>query len=189
MKDILSIALAKKLHPAISSLVMNGIDEAEHIMGPAYAVRIVQATRTIAFQNALYNQPHDHIDNDHDGKTDEADEKVTNAKGGSSYHNYGLAFDFCILFLDAASGKYIFHPVRSWKINSVWMTVIEVFKKRGFTWGADWDNDGITKAQGDKDEHLVDAPHLQKTFQYHWLDLLAKYNRKDFIPGTSFVKL
>lgn len=28
-------------------------------------------------------------------------------------------------------------------------------------WGADWDNDGITKAQGDKDETFVDLPHFE----------------------------
>lgn len=46
-------------------------------------------------QNALYNQPTDKKDNDGDGKVDEPDEKVTNAKGGESPHNYlpALAFD------------------------------------------------------------------------------------------------
>lgn len=46
-------------------------------------------------QEALYRQPYDGIDNDHDGQVDEKDEKVTNAKAGQSYHNYypSRAFD------------------------------------------------------------------------------------------------
>ena len=46
-------------------------------------------------QDRLFNQPWDHIDNDQDGKIDEADEKVTNARAGQSYHNFypSRAFD------------------------------------------------------------------------------------------------
>lgn len=45
-------------------------------------LRVAQATRTIAQQNALYAQ----------GRTAPG-RIVTNAKGGESYHNYGLAID------------------------------------------------------------------------------------------------
>lgn len=53
-------------------------------------------------QLALYNQPFDHVDNDHDGKIDEPDEKVTNAKPGQSYHNTypSKAFDIAFKTID-----------------------------------------------------------------------------------------
>lgn len=54
---------------------------------------VVQGVRTIAYQNSLYNQPIDGIDNDNDKKIDEPDEKVTGARGGQSPHNYKLAVD------------------------------------------------------------------------------------------------
>jgi len=114
-----------------------------------------------------------------DGRIDEADEKVTNAKGGRSMHNYGLAIDFVIQV----------HGLPKWVVDNNWMLVVKAFKEQGFRWGADWDNDGKTKAQGDKDEHLVDAPHFEMSFSYSWQQLLAKYLNKEFLPGTKYLKL
>lgn len=51
------------------------------------------AYRSIKEQHGLYIQPTDGIDNDRDGKIDEADEKVTKADGGQSPHNFDLARD------------------------------------------------------------------------------------------------
>ena len=48
-------------------------------------VKIICGTRTIKEQNELYAI----------GRT-KAGKKVTNAKGGSSFHNYGIAFDIGI---------------------------------------------------------------------------------------------
>jgi peptidoglycan L-alanyl-D-glutamate endopeptidase CwlK len=49
-------------------------------------------------QTALYNQPFDHKDNDGDGKVDEGDEKVTQAKAGQSPHNYLPSFAIDVAF-------------------------------------------------------------------------------------------
>lgn len=48
-------------------------------------------------QHCLFIQPHDHKDNDGDGKIDEADEFVTNADSGQSKHNKlpSDAIDLC----------------------------------------------------------------------------------------------
>lgn len=51
-------------------------------------------------QDELYNRPWDGIDNDNDGKIDEKDEKVTQAKAGQSYHNHYPARAFDIAFKD-----------------------------------------------------------------------------------------
>lgn len=71
-----------KLHPYVKHLAemlieickKNGVD-----------IIITQTLRTAAEQNALYAQ----------GRT-KPGRIVTNAKGGDSYHNYGLAFDIAV---------------------------------------------------------------------------------------------
>ena len=54
---------------------------------PDLEVVLTTTYRSPEEQTRLYNQPHDGIDNDKDGKIDEKDEKVTNAKAGQSKHN------------------------------------------------------------------------------------------------------
>ncbi|MBC7424972.1 MAG: M15 family metallopeptidase [Bacteroidia bacterium] len=49
-------------------------------------------------QTALYNQPFDKKDNDGDGRIDEADEKVTQAKALQSPHNYLPSFAIDVAF-------------------------------------------------------------------------------------------
>jgi peptidoglycan L-alanyl-D-glutamate endopeptidase CwlK len=100
---------------------------------------IAQAYRSIAEQNALYAQ----------GRTAPGP-KVTNAPGGTSYHNYGLAVDYCLL----VDGKAV------WEVNKDWRTVAAEAKKLGFEWGGEW-------------KDFVDYPHLQMTFGLSIKDLQA----------------
>lgn len=100
---------------------------------------IAQAYRSIAEQNALYAK----------GRT-KPGPKVTNARGGTSYHNYGLAIDFCL----KVDGKAI------WSVNKDWRTVATEAKKLGFEWGGEW-------------KSFVDYPHLQMTFGLSIKDLQA----------------
>lgn len=75
---------------------------------------------------------------------------VTYAKGGESYHNYGLAIDYALRNND---GSII------WDINydgnkngeSDWFEVAEIAKNLGFEWGGDWHN-------------FKDYSHLQMDF-------------------------
>lgn len=88
---------------------------------------ITQGLRTIAEQNALYAQ----------GRS-KPGPIVTNAKGGTSYHNYGLAFDFALLLPNGTS--------LSWDINrdgdkdktADWQEVVQEAKRLGLEWGGDW---------------------------------------------------
>lgn len=183
MRDKISIPRVAELHPAIVNEVEQKIDEAEALIADNVAMRVVQANRTIAYQNDLYAQ----------GRT-KPGPIVTKARGGESYHNYGLAFDFAFVIDRDRNGTY---EEMSWDTRADfdkdgipdWREVVNVFRAAGYIWGADWDNDGVTKAEGDRDEHLVDAPHLQKTFGYSVHQLYQKYISKDFIPGTMYVKL
>lgn len=82
---------------------------------------------------------------------------VTNAKGGESYHNYGLAVDFA---LKTPSENVIWDMKYDGNKNgkSDWYEVVDLAKKLGFTWGGDWPN-------------FKDYPHLQMDFGLSITDL------------------
>lgn len=181
MRDTVSIARVEKLHPKIREEVKALIDKAEAGFPKNIAIRIVQGLRTFAEQNALYCQPWDKKDNDGDGRIDEADEKVTNAKAGQSYHNYGLAIDFAILYDKDNNGTY---ETLSWDMIkdmdrdgvADWMEVVKVFEAApGWAWGGRW-------------KSLKDNPHFEKTFGYKYSDLLAKVNAKQ-VDAQGYVIL
>lgn len=162
-EDKITLERIEKLHPKIRDEVKKILEEANSLLADNVEIRVVQGLRTIEEQNALYAQ----------GRT-KPGPKVTNAKGGSSIHNYGLALDFCLLINDNEI---------SWNLNADfdkdrikdWQEVVSIFKKYGWKWGGDW--------------KTKDNPHVEKTFGYTWQQLLAKYNKKDFIAGTSYVKI
>lgn len=80
---------------------------------------------------------------------------VTNAKGGQSYHNYGLAIDIVLLVDRDKNGTF---EVASWETNvdfdgdgkADWAEVVAIFKRYGWEWCGDW--------------KFSDKPHFQKTF-------------------------
>ncbi|RXZ84157.1 M15 family peptidase [Paenibacillaceae bacterium] len=109
---------------------------AERLIDRSFArgipILITQGLRTIAEQDALYAQ----------GRTAPG-KIVTNARGGYSNHNFGVAIDFVLLQPD---GRNI-----SWDVNKDWMTVVEIAKEMGFSWGGDWTS-------------FKDYPHFEMTF-------------------------
>jgi peptidoglycan L-alanyl-D-glutamate endopeptidase CwlK len=139
MSDNISIQRIAKIHPKLRS---EAADILLEIQSKGIDIRITQGLRTIAEQDALYAQ----------GRNGDKRPKVTNAKGGSSMHNYGLAVDFCLLHKDGTI---------SWSITEEldkdgkkdWMEVVEVFKSHGWTWGGDF-------------KSILDTPHFEKTFGY-----------------------
>jgi peptidoglycan L-alanyl-D-glutamate endopeptidase CwlK len=144
------------LHPAIREIVTLGVNQADTKLSGRAKMIIVQALRTFPEQDALYKKR----------------PKVTNAKAGQSYHNYGLAFDFCL----QVDGKDIsWDSAKDWDGDHIadWMEVATIFAALGFKWG----------------KAFNDLPHFEKTFNYNWRDLLVKYNKKDFIKGTIYVNL
>lgn len=181
MRDAITRQRVALLHPAFTPIATKGIETAEDRLGPYAALRVVQGDRTFAEQNEIYCQPFDHKDNDGDGKIDEPDERVTNAKGGQSIHNYGLALDFAILYDKDKNGTF---EALSWDLvadldrdgKADWQEVVGAFKELGCSWGGDWHS-----------SH--DNPHIEMGGHSDYRPLLAKYNAKDFIPGTTFVNL
>lgn len=163
MRDTISIPRVRKLHPAVSSEVFETIAQVEANWPMNVAVRIVQGLRTIKEQDALYAQ----------GRT-KPGKIVTNAKGGSSFHNWGLAVDFALLYDKDRNNSF---ETLVWdERDPRWHDVVVAFEAKGWFWGG-------------KFSSLKDYPHLQKTFGHKWQDLLEKYKKNDFIPGGVYINL
>lgn len=131
------------LHPLIKAEVLELVTHVNTVILTGKVKMIVtQGLRTFDEQNKLFAQR----------------PKVTNAKGGQSIHNYGLAFDFCL----ADGGRTIWDTVKDFDGDKVpdWMEVVKVFKAAGYTWGGDF-------------RSIVDRPHFEKTFGHTWQQLLA----------------
>jgi peptidoglycan L-alanyl-D-glutamate endopeptidase CwlK len=105
--------------------------------------RFSHTFRSNAEQDALYAI----------GRT-KAGKIVTNAKGGNSYHNYGMAIDIVLLVDKDKNGSF---ESASWETNvdfdgdgrADWREIVDIFKRYGWEWGGDW--------------KFSDKPHFQKT--------------------------
>ena len=118
--------------------------------------RFAYTLRTFAEQDALYAQ----------GRT-KPGAVVTKAKGGQSYHNYGLAVDIVLLIDTDGNGTF---ETASWDGKtdfdkdgkSDWQEIVAIFKRHGWEWGGDW--------------RFKDDPHFQKTFGKSIAELQSLYN-------------
>lgn len=152
------------LHPSIRSKVREALRLSNLALTGKAQVELAQGTRTWVEQGILYSQ----------GRT-RPGLKVTNAKAGDSIHNYGLAVDIFLLI----DGK-----IASWDVKkdwdsdgqSDWMEVVRVFKSQGFSWGGDW-------------RTFKDMPHFEMTSGLSLKQLKGLYEKKAFIPETTFIKL
>lgn len=128
----------KTLHPAVKD---DAIAIFEDIDKAGIHARCVYGLRTFEEQKTLYD-----LGRDVPGKI------VTNAKPGYSFHNYGLAFDFCLL-----------HNDKTWSWDTVedmdkdgvsdWLEIIAICEKHGWECGYRW-------------TQFFDGPHVQKVFGY-----------------------
>ena len=90
------------------------------------SIKIISGLRTYAEQDALYAQ----------GRT-KPGAKVTNAPGGYSNHNFGIAFDIGVF----EGSKYLEESVKYKAVGALGMDL-------GLEWGGNW-------------KSLVDQPHFQ----------------------------
>jgi len=149
-----------KLHPLIKNEVTKLVDNINStVLTGNSKVRIAQGLRTFAEQDALFKQV----------------PKVTNAKGGDSIHNYGLAIDI-VLIINGKEASW--DTKKDWDKDqqSDWMEVVQVFKKAGYSWGGDW-------------RTFKDMPHFEKTKGLTLQQIKTKHKNKDFITGTNFINL
>ena len=118
------------LHPVLAIRGRAMIDLCAH---EGIAVLVTQAVRTWEEQDKLYAK----------GRTEPPIGKIiTNAKGGYSYHNFGLAFDIVILDSIGKADWDTAHPG--------WARAAEIGKSVGLEWGGDW-------------KSFKDLPHFQYT--------------------------
>lgn len=122
--DAASKQRLSKVHPELAKRVTATIRD---LNAEGHDVRVVQGLRTYAEQDALYAQ----------GRTRKG-AKVTNARGGFSNHNFGLAVDLCPF----KSGQ------PDWNDNKAFNAIGAAGKANGLSWGGDW-------------KSIVDKPHLE----------------------------
>lgn len=164
--DKITLERIKLMHPKLRDEVGAIYKEICDALNGRVLCRFSHTLRTFAEQDALYKQ----------GRPD--GRKVTNAKGGQSYHNYGLAVDIVMILDKDGNGTY---ESASWDKQldfdgdgiSDWQEVVEIFKRYGWTWGGEW--------------KFVDAPHFQKAFGYSIADLKKRFDEKKFIENTNYV--
>ena len=165
MVDKVSEEKIKTLHPILRDEIRVLIDKINtYVLTGVAKVRIAQGLRTFAEQDALYAQ----------GRT-KPGPKVTNAKGGQSIHNYGLAVDI-VLIVDGKVASWDTKKDFDKDSQSDWMEVVSEFKKAGWVWGGDW-------------RTFKDMPHFEKTKGLSLKQIQEKYNKKDFIKGTTYINL
>lgn len=162
-QDKATLERIKLLHPKVRAEVSEIYTEiCERLTGNAVC-RFTQTLRTIAEQDALYAQ----------GRT-KPGKRVTNARGGQSYHNYGLAIDFALI----VDGKALSYDMaKDFDCDGLadWMEVVEVFRQFGWEWGGLWST-------------IKDYPHFQKTFGYSVRELLALHQGKK-VDKDGYVKI
>lgn len=164
--DSITLKRIKLMHPAVRQEVRDAYMHVNNkLLGTGVRLRFAYTLRTFAEQDVLYDQ----------GRITPG-KKVTNAKGGQSTHNYGLAFDIVLLLDKDSNGTF---ETASWNIHADfdndrkadWMEVVDYFKSIGWTWGGDWNS-------------FKDYPHLEKTFDHNWRALKAKYD-----SGDTFIEV
>jgi peptidoglycan L-alanyl-D-glutamate endopeptidase CwlK len=138
----------EKLHPSVRNEVVSIVNECNANLTGRAQLRIAQGLRTFQEQNELYAQ----------GRT-KAGKVVTNAKGGQSIHNYGLAVDI-VLIIDGKTASW--DTVKDWDNDKVadWYECVKIFAKYGWDWGGNW-------------KTFKDLPHFEKK-GYTWRGLSTK---------------
>lgn len=132
-----SAARMSGLHPVVLAAATALIERCYKRNIP---ILITQGLRTIAEQDALYAQ----------GRT-KPGAVVTNARGGYSYHNYGLAVDFALLLPNGSSVSWDMFRDGNNNLIADWQEVVQEAKALGFEWGGEWAS-------------FKDYPHFQMTF-------------------------
>lgn len=117
------------------------------VQGAGLTIKIISGTRTFAEQDRLYRQGRDL-----------PGPKVTNARGGQSNHNFGVAWDIGVF----ENGQYRDE-------SPVYKKVGGIGKKRGLEWGGDW-------------KTMTDEPHFQMVPEAQLKSIAAKFSQ-----GVAFV--
>ena len=161
--DKITLDRIKLAHPKFRDELAEQYKEINSLLPKGVRLRFAYVYRSIAEQDALFKQR----------------PKVTNAKGGQSIHNYGLAFDIVLLY--DKDGNETFETA-SWEQNKYWMQVVNYFKSKGWEHGGSWKN-------------FKDEPHFQikkpDGTSYKWQQMKMKIDKGEFIidSGIKYPKI
>ncbi len=122
-------------------------DFMKSVQAASVTIKIISGTRTFAEQDALYRQGRDLPGN-----------KVTNARGGQSNHNFGVAWDIGVF----QNGQYLDE-------SPLYRQVGGIGKGMGLEWGGDW-------------KSMTDEPHFQMVPEAN-----LKAIATSFASGQAFV--
>jgi len=126
------------LHPNLTDKLLKMKEIAEQ---EGYQIKLTQGLRTFKEQDNLYLQGRRGI---------KGERKVTNAKGGFSFHNYGIAGDWAFIVGDKISwDEKLYQNLGRWA------------SRVGLEWGGNW--------------HFRDLPHCQLPGMTSIRALLAEY--------------
>ena len=137
------------LHPKAQELARRSL---KAIRDAGINARIISGTRTYAEQNALFAK----------GRFSSKEDKVTNARGGQSNHNFGIAWDIGIFSDD---GKYLGNSPLYKKAGQVALAA-GIAK---LEWGGNW-------------KSFPDQPHYQHATGLNTSDVRAKFE-----SGKAFI--
>jgi peptidoglycan L-alanyl-D-glutamate endopeptidase CwlK len=165
--DPITINRIQTAHPQLRNELLQMYHEFVAVLTGKAIVRFAYVLRTYKEQDDLFAQ----------GRT-KPGKKVTNAPGGRSYHNFGLAFDIVLLKDNDGNGTF---ETASWETNvdfdgdgkADWQEIVAIARQYGWEWGGSW-------------SRFPDAPHFQKTFGKSVVELDQKVKLKQVIPGTQF---
>lgn len=159
--DQLTIDRIAQAHPKIREELKQYYIECNNKLPKGVRLRFAYVYRSIAEQNVLYNQR----------------PKVTNAKGGQSIHNYGLAMDYVIMLDKDNNGTF---ETIEWDLKSPYhKVVVDYFQSKGYEWGGSW-------------KSFKDYPHFQKAFGHTWQSLKRKLDTGDSfkdVNGLTYPKI
>lgn len=116
------------LRPVVRDAAKRALDKVKAL---GIDVLVTSTLRTAAEQAELYAQ----------GRT-KPGKRVTNARPGQSFHNYGVALDL----YPVVNGKIDFAGAHTEK----WRQIAECFKSEGFEWAYEW-------------KTFKEMPHFQMT--------------------------
>lgn len=137
--DVISQGRLRLLYPDVSVRVNRLYSDIREKLG--LEPRVAQGLRTFEQQKKLYDQ----------GRT-EPGKIVTNAKPGSSFHNFGCAVDTCFIGPDPFPAD-----------EKIWKRYGELAKAHGFVWGGDFHS-------------IVDRPHIELSYGLTLSQVRALYS-------------
>ena len=162
--DLITIQRIKQAHPEMRKELLEHYKAANNLLGKYERLRFSYVYRSPKLQDQLFKQR----------------PKVTNAMGWQSIHNYGLAFDICLLIDKDKNGTFetlTYDMISDFDLDKTpdWSEITKFFLSKGYTNGF--------ISNGEK----WDFPHFQKDFGYNWKSLKQLVDKKITIEDHGII--